>query len=382
MLPSGNQAWDGDRWRNPAPPGPDQPPPERLREDFALCSPPALGSPGRGGRRARPLGAHVESTAPRCRRGTQTPRTPRGCQRSPSGRMDPLGPAGQRGTWRGVGTEVSGGASPLWPGRETGVLEGRKVSLQARRRRMLTGVGLNAESVAPPISRRRELSFSTRDRPCPGCPTIPQGTPGCPRMPQGARLLSRARERLRCPQAPPRVPQSRESKSGPCPGPESHGGSRVWGVGMGMACRQNADAPLDPVPKVRGQWEPRSAGTHGAARQPFRVSRYKGAVAIRPRMFSVYWGGAGGKDGVTCGGNEESPVSPPSLSLLLPGVPRAGGVRAAALHRGLSGERSRQAAIPAPTPESGRKSLSFQQRLMHQTSIFRTIELVIFFLLN
>lgn len=77
-----------------------------LREDFGLCSPPALGSPGRGGRRARPLGAHVESTAPRCRRDAQTPRTLQGCQPSPSGRMDPPDPPGQRGAWQEVGTGV------------------------------------------------------------------------------------------------------------------------------------------------------------------------------------------------------------------------------------------------------------------------------------
>lgn len=240
------------------------------------------------------------------------------------------------------------------------------MSLQARRRKDAHGHGAECGERGPTdIPAPGAPLFHTG----PALPGLPQGAPGCPREPQGA-------------SGSPRVPQTRESKSGPCPGPESRGGSRVWGVGVSMTGKQNADAPPDPLPKVRGQWEPRSAGTHGAARQPFRVSRYKGAVAIRPRMFSVYWGEAGGKDGVTRGGNEESPVSPPSLTLPVPGVPRAGGVRAAALHRGLSGERSRQAAIPAPTPESGRKSLSFQQRLMHQTSIFRTIELVIFFLLN
>lgn len=66
---------------------------------------------------------------------------------------------------------------------------------------MLTAMGLNVASVAPPISRRRELPFSTRDRPCPGCPRVPQGAPGSLREPQGAadpreqiRALPRARK--------------------------------------------------------------------------------------------------------------------------------------------------------------------------------------------
>lgn len=74
---------------------------------------------------------------------------------------------------------------------------------------MLTAMGLNAASVAPPISRLRELSFSTRDRPCPGCPRMPQGAPGCPREPQGA----------------PGCRRPERANPGLAPGPKAAGGA-------------------------------------------------------------------------------------------------------------------------------------------------------------
>lgn len=213
------------------------------------------------------------------------------------------------------------------------------MSLQARRRKDAHGHGAECGERGPTdIPAPGALLFHTG----PALSGLPQDAPGCPRVPQGA-------------PGSPRVPQTRESKSGPCPGPESRGGSRVWGVGVSMAGKQNADAPPDPLLKVRGQWEPRSAGTHGAARQPFRVSRYKGAVAIRPRMFSVYWGEAGGKDGVTRGGNEESPVSPPSLTLPVPGVPRAGGVRGSGPAQGPFRGAEQTGCDSCPNPRIGKK---------------------------
>lgn len=86
-------------------------------------------------------------------------------------------------------------------------------------------MGLNATSTAPPLSRRREPS--KRPRPC----------PGCSRVPQGACLLARAQERGPVSPAPPRVPQRRESKYGPCPGAESGGRGCECGDGWQAKCR-------------------------------------------------------------------------------------------------------------------------------------------------
>lgn len=91
--------------------------PDSLREGFALCSPPTVGSPGRGERRARPLGVHVEVPPLVAEETSGSHGTPQGCQPSPSGRMDPLQDSGEPG--RGWGQEWSGGASPHWPGGET-----------------------------------------------------------------------------------------------------------------------------------------------------------------------------------------------------------------------------------------------------------------------
>lgn len=248
----------------PSPPWDRLTSPDSLREDFDLCLPLARGSPGRGGRRARPLCAHVDSTAPRCRRDTETPWVPQGCQPSPSGWTDPQDPAGQRGAWQGVGTGVVRRGFPaLARRRDRSWRKLKGVRGRAARRRMLTAVGLNAASATPPISRRREFSVSKQHRP----------RPGCPRVPQGARLLARAQEGVRCPQRPPECRRAEEADTGLAPGPKAAG--RVWGVGAGMAGGQRAGTPPEPLPKVRNSRRARAAGgTRGAARQPFHMSRY------------------------------------------------------------------------------------------------------------
>lgn len=140
--------------------------------------------------------------------------------------MDPPGPPGQRGAWQEVGTGVVGPGVPALARRRDRSLRRLKgVRPRAPWRRMLTAVGLNAASTAPPLSRRREPS--KRPRPC----------PGCPRVPQGACLLARAQERGPVSPAPPRVPQRRESKYGPCPGAESGGRGCGCGDGWQAKCR-------------------------------------------------------------------------------------------------------------------------------------------------
>lgn len=229
------------------PPGAGSAPPDSLKEDFALCSPPTLGSPGRGGRRARPLGAHVQSTAPRCRKDTRPHGHPRGASPALSGEPG-----------RGWGQEWSGGASPLWP---TPPPEERSEFKEAEERPRSSGAEEDAHGRGAECSERGPTditapgSFPFQAAPVP--PGLPQGAPGCPRVLQGACiLLARAQEWGPVSLASPRVPQSRESTYGPCPGAESRGEEDV-----GSRCghgRQNADVPPHLLPMIREHWEAKS----------------------------------------------------------------------------------------------------------------------------
>lgn len=174
-----------------------------------------------------------------------------------------------------------------------------------------------------------------------------------------------------------RVPQSPESKYGPCP--------RVGGSG-----RRNAQVPR-PIPIAGGVEDSGEPGAESPRLRPGGAALPDSLDACRDmRGWSrcgrecVVLAAAGEREG-RCGVRRDE-----GSSLCPPWVPQRAGPRCAC-SRGRAGSGpvpgpsrgvEERGCDSAPTPESGRKSLSFQQRLMHQTSIFRTIELVIFFLLN
>lgn len=202
------------------------------------------------------------------------------------------GPSRSRGT---AGSLAGGGdrsgpagfprSGPLLPPRRDRNLRRLKgVRGRAARRRTDTAVGLNAASAAPPTSRPRALSVSKRHRPRPGCPRVPKGAPGCPSprsgIGGGSGVLSvpqsaaEPREHIRA------LPRGRKPRGGGC-------GEWVWAWQAGKMLMSHRTRC-----RISGNsGRLRAAGTRGAARQPFHVSRYKGAVAIRQRMFSVCCGG-------------------------------------------------------------------------------------------
>lgn len=101
-----------------------------------------LGVPRTGRAQGPATGAHGESAAPRCRRDTQTPGTPRGCQHDPLGRVDLPGPPGLGGGRGEAGAGAARRGGPALSRRRGRSLKGLKdVWGRAARRRMLTPMG-------------------------------------------------------------------------------------------------------------------------------------------------------------------------------------------------------------------------------------------------
>lgn len=165
---------------------------------------------------------------------------------------------------------------------------------------MLTAVGLNAENAAPSISRRREFSVSKRHRPCPGWRGVrcPQRPPECRRAEGANKCLVLGRPR----------------------------GEGVWS-GCGHGRQAKCWYPTGATAEGTGQWVTKSCWDARRCPTAFPPVAIQGSGRDAAVNVQCLLRGAGGKDGVTCGGNGESSVSPqPAGPRCAPGWGRAGSV--------------------------------------------------------